>query len=349
MQADFCFRGRHELSAPPVLRAGRDEDAAGFIALIGSCWAEYPGCVMDVDGEVPELRALASYYAGQGGALWAAEADGAVVGMIGTRPLDDGSWEICKMYVAADQRGHGLAAALIEAAEAFARTAGAQLIELWSDTRFDRAHRFYEKRGYVRSGPLRVLDDKSNSIEFGYAKPLAGVQVQRLDAAGAASAGRCLADVLKACVDTGASVSYLPPLANDIARAFWRRVASDVAAGSRILLVAWVDGVLAGTVMLDLGTPPNQPHRAEVQKLLVLPKIRGRGVARLLMRHAEQEARAAGRTLLTLDTRAGDAAEGLYRAMEWNEAGSIPGFAIDADGTPRDTVIFWKRLPGSQP
>jgi len=332
VQADFFLCGRHELTAPPVLRAGRDEDAAGFIALIGSCWAEYPGCVMDIDGEVPELRALASYYAGQGGALWASDGSAGVAGMVGTRPLGDGAWEICKMYVASDQRGAGLAPALIDAAEAFARTAGAQLMKLWSDTRFDRAHRFYEKRGYVRSGPLRVLNDKSNSIEFGYAKPLAGVQVQRLDPAGAASAGRCLAGILKACVDSGASVSYLPPLADDVAREFWRRVASDVAAGSRILLGAWVDGVLAGTVMLDLGTPPNQPHRAEVQKLLVLPEFRGRGAARVLMRHAEQEANGAGRAVLTLDTRAGDAAEGLYRATGWNEAGSIPGFALDAEG-----------------
>ena len=76
------------MTLPPVLRAGRDDDADAFIALIGACWAEYPGCVMDVDGEVPELRALASYYAEQGGALWVAEAGGRVVGMVATRPLE---------------------------------------------------------------------------------------------------------------------------------------------------------------------------------------------------------------------------------------------------------------------
>jgi GNAT superfamily N-acetyltransferase len=161
------------VSAAPVLRAGRDEDAAGFIALIGSCWAEYPGCVMDVDGEVPELLALASYYAGQGGALWVADADGAVVGMVGTRPLDDGAWEICKMYVAAAQRGGGLASVLIEAAEAHAQASGATHMKLWTDTRFERAHRFYEKRGYVRHGPLRELSDISNSVEYHYVKTVA--------------------------------------------------------------------------------------------------------------------------------------------------------------------------------
>ena len=216
-------------------------------------------------------------------------------------------------------------------------------MKLWSDTRFDRAHRFYEKRGYVRTGPLRALDDKSNSIEFGYAKPLAGVQVRRLDAAGAAFGGTLpRRSVLKLCVDGGASVSYLPPLEMAAARDFWRRVAADVAAGTRILLVAWVEGVVAGTVTLDLGTPPNQPHRAEVQKLLVLPGFRGRGVARLLMGHAEREAREAGRMLLTLDTRAGDAAEFLYRALDWR-GGEHSRVCARRRWDARDTVIFWKR------
>jgi GNAT superfamily N-acetyltransferase len=171
VQTDFHVCGEHELTAAPVLRAGRDEDAAEFIALIGACWAEYPGCVMDVDGEVSELRALASYFARYGGALWAAEADGAVVGLVGTRPLDDDAWEICKMYVAADYRGGALAGALIDAAEAHARTGGARQMKLWTDTRFERAHRFYEKRGYVRQGPLRILNDLSNSVEYHYVKP----------------------------------------------------------------------------------------------------------------------------------------------------------------------------------
>nr|WP_283949716.1 GNAT family N-acetyltransferase [Limobrevibacterium gyesilva] len=328
------------------MRAGRDDDAEGFIALIDACWAEYPGCVMDLDGEVPELRALASYYAGQDGALWAAEVAGRVVGMVATRPLRDGeeSWEICKMYAAREMRGGGLAHALIEAAEAHARTQGAQRMKLWTDTRFDRAHRFYEKRSYVRSGPIRALNDKSNSIEFAYTKPLAGVHVERLDAAGAASAEGCLALILKECVDNDASVSFLPPLVLDKAAAFWRRMAADVAGGRRVLLAAWVDGLLAGIVMLDLDMPENQPHRADLQKLLVRPGIRRRGVGRLLMERIEQEARDEGRRLLVLDTRAGDAAEPLYRGMGWQEAGRIPGFAVNADGTLGDTVYFWKNV-----
>jgi len=158
--------------AAPVLRAGRDADAADFIALIGACWAEYPGCVMDLDGEVPELRALATYYAEKDGALWAAEQSGRVVGMVATRVLAEGSWELCKMYAYSDQRGSGLAQSLIAAAEAHARAHGATEMRLWSDTRFDRAHRFYEKCSYLRDGPIRALNDLSNSMEFEYAKPL---------------------------------------------------------------------------------------------------------------------------------------------------------------------------------
>ncbi|GGG22436.1 hypothetical protein GCM10010964_08270 [Caldovatus sediminis] len=175
-------------AAAPLLRPGRDADAAGFIALIGACWAEYPGCVLDVDGEVPELRALATHFAGRGGALWAAERDGRVVGMVGAHPLPgDDAWEICRMYVAAEERGTGLARRLLDAAEAQARAAGARRLVLWSDTRFGRAHRFYEKRGYVRAGPIRVLGDLSNSLEFGYAKPACGLAVEVLDAAAASS------------------------------------------------------------------------------------------------------------------------------------------------------------------
>lgn len=325
-----------------VLRPGRDADAAGFIALIGACWAEYPGCVMDMERENAELRALATYYAAKGGALWAAEADGAIVGMAGVAPLDGGSWEIGKVYVDSGHRGTGLALSLMTAAEAHARSAGATELKLWSDTRFTRAHAFYEKLGFVRAGAIRVLNDLSNSLEYAFAKPLSGIVVRRLDVAAAESAGRALAEILRACVDAGASVSYLPPLAPDVARGFYRARVKDVAAGTRIMLAGWVDGVLRGTVMLDMDTPPNQPHRAEVQKLLVHPNARRHGLARALMAALENEAQAAGRRLLTLDTRAGDGAESLYRSMGYEEAGRIPRFALNADGTPCDTVFFWK-------
>ncbi len=328
-----------------AIRPGRDADAAGFIRLIGDCWAEFPGCVFDVDAELPELHALATYFAKADGALWAAEQHGRLVGMVGTRPLrNDAAYEICRMYVAKDQRGSGLAQRLLDVAEEHVRAAGAERIVLWTDTRFDAAHRFYEKRGYLRQGAIRILDDLSKSLEFRYAKPASGLVVEALDAA-AASAERRLSEILIACVAAGAAVSFLQPLAPEAARVAWRKVAAEVAAGSRILLAAWAEGALVGTVQLDLGTPPNQPHRADVAKLLVDPAARRQGIGRALMRRAEQTAQRVGRSLLVLDTRAGDSAEPLYRSLGWHEAGRIPGYALNPDGQGyHDTVYFWRRL-----
>jgi GNAT superfamily N-acetyltransferase len=329
----------------PVLREGRDADAEGFIALIGGCWAEYPGCVLDVDGEVPELRALATYFAKDGGRLWAAEQDGVVVGMAATRPLGhDEAWEICKVYVAKSARGSGLAHRLMAAAEAHARASGAARLVLWTDTRFEAAHRFYEKRGFVRQGSIRILDDLSNSLEFRYAKPLRGLMVEALDAAAAASAERGLAALLVTCVADGASLTWLPPLPPAVAQGYWKGVSSAVALGKAVLLVAWLEGELVGTVQLHLDTPQNQPHVAELQKLMVAPAARRQGVGRALMRRAEQAARGIGRRMLVLDTRAGSAAEALYRDTGWTRLGTIPGFELGAGGAPCDTVFFWKGL-----
>ena len=328
----------------PALRAGRDEDADDFIALIGTCWAEYPGCVMDLDGEVPELRALASYYAGQGGALWAADAGGRVVGMVGTKPLGDGAWEICKMYAYPAQRGSGLAQALLAAAEGFARAQGAAVMKLWSDTRFDRAHRFYEKCSYVREGAIRVLDDLSHTLEFGYAKTLTGLVVARLDAAAAVSAVPRLAAVLKECVDAGASVSFHAPVAMGRAVAYWKGVASRAAVGDKTLFAAWCDGVLVGTVTLGLDMAENQTHRAEIRMLLVAPGSCRRGIGRLLLRAAEAAARDAGRELLALDTSTGGGAETLYLSEGWRQLGVITDWSRTADGTREAATFFWKRL-----
>jgi GNAT superfamily N-acetyltransferase len=337
----------------PLLRAGRDDDSEGFIGLIGECWSEYPGCILDVDGEEPHLRALATYFAEAGGALWAAEQDGRVIGMAATRPMTpaaerqydrDAAWEICKVYVAKPARGTGVAHALLGAAEAHARAAGAERLVLWTDTRFETAHRFYEKRGFVRQGSIRILDDISNSLEFRYAKPLTGLVVEALDAAAAASAERRLAELLVNAVASGASLEWLPPLDPATARGYWKRVSSDVALSKAVLLVAWLEGELVGTVQLGLDMPQNAPHRAEVSKLLVDPRIARQGVGRALMQRAEQAARGIGRRLLVLDARRGTAAEALYRELGWTELGAIPGFELDAARQPADAVFFWKGL-----
>ncbi|MCR0981762.1 GNAT family N-acetyltransferase [Roseomonas populi] len=328
-----------------TIRPGRDDDAEGFIRLIGDAWAEYPNCVLDVDAEVPELRALATHFEKVGGALWAAEDESDdLVGMVATRPLrdDDEAWEIGRMYVAKAGRGTGLAHRLLDGAERHAVEHGARRMILWTDTRFEAAHRFYEKRGYVRAGSIRILDDISKSLEFRYAKPATGVVVEALDAAAAASAERRLAEIMAACVAAGASVNYLPPLSAEVARAFWRTVSADVATGGKVLLAAWCDGQIAGTVHLALAQQPNAPHRAEVSKLLVDPAFRRRGIGRALMLRAEQTARSIGRRLLVLDTEAGSDGERLYRDLGWQEVGTIPGYSKAGDGHLIDTVVFWK-------
>ena len=325
-----------------TIREGHDSDADGIIALISACWAEYPGIVFDLDGEVPELRALASHFSAAGGTLWVAEAAGIIVGTIGIAPQPpDGNWEIGRMYMARDMRGSGLAMHLLDMAESHARARGATRLSLHSDTRFDRAHRFYEKMSYLRAGPVRVLHDQSNSLEFEFHKPVDGVVA--MDAPAAASAERRLAEILLGCVRDGASVSFMASLTLEEACAFWRAKAKEVAIGERIVLGAYADGVMVGTVTLDCAMPANQPHHAAVQKMLVHPQARRRGLARALMRAAEQEAMKAARTLLTLDT-ASNAAERLYRSEGYVCVGVIPRYALNPDGSWCDTTIFYKQL-----
>jgi len=324
------------------LRPGRDSDAAGLIALIGRCWADYPGCILDVEREEQKLLALATYYGERGGAVWVAEDGGAIVGMAATLPAAGDAWEIAKLYVHPDCHGSGLAHRLLDVAEAHAMAGGAQCLTLWTDTRFVRAHRFYEKRSWVRAGPVRAIGDLSCSIEFDYVKPLDGVLP--LNASGAASAEHRLAEILVACVEGGASVSFLAPLPLDMARAYMRDVAQQVATGRCILLAAWSGGVLCGTVRVQLDTPQNQPHRAEICKMLVHPDARRRGLGRQLMRAAETAAIAAGRTLLTLDTLAGSAGERLYRELGWVEVGVIPGYSVDAAGRREAAIVFYRDL-----
>ncbi|MCI0754289.1 GNAT family N-acetyltransferase [Teichococcus vastitatis] len=328
-----------------TIRPGRDNDAADFIRLIGDAWAEYPNCILDVDGEVPELRALASHFRRAGGAVWVADRDGRITGMVAARPLgSDRAWEINKMYVEASERGSGLAHRLLGDAEAHAREQGAERLVLWTDTRFEAAHRFYEKRGYVRAGSIRILDDVSKSLEFRYAKPARGLVVEALDAAAAASAERSLAEILVACVADGAPLGHRHPLSLDAARVQWRKTSAEVAMGNRLLLVAWQEGRMAGTAQLDLTTPDTEAHRAILRQLLVHPEFRCAGVGRALAQRAEQAARGIGRSLLTLDCRAGEAAERLFGGLGWVEAGRIPGFGRDAAGRLADQLLLYRAL-----
>ena len=173
--------------------------------------------------------------------------------------------------------------------------------------------------------------------------------ISRLDPDQAERALPDLARLLHACVHAGASVNFVMPFPPAEAEAFWRlKVLPSMWEGSRMLLVAEVEGRLAGTVQLATDTPPNQPHRADVSKLLVHPDARRRGVGRALMAEIETLAEEAGRTLLTLDTRTGDAAEPLYASLGYVTAGTIPGYCRDPFEDRLDaTTIMYKALGGS--
>ena len=155
-----------------------------------------------------------------------------------------------------------------------------------------------------------------------------------------------LVDLLRDAVDGGASVSFLPPLDPAEARAYWTATLAEVADGTRLLLAAFEDDCLAGSVQLELAQRPNGRHRGEVAKLLVHSRERRRGIGAALMGAVEDQARALGRTTLVLDTRQGDLAEGLYRRLGWTEAGVIPRYALNGDGGVDPTVVFYKLLEG---
>ena len=170
------------------------------------------------------------------------------------------------------------------------------------------------------------------------------IEIRRLGATEVNAQLDGLAAVLADCVAGGASVSYLAPFSHEQARGAFEAVAVEVEQGRRLLLGAFAKDELVGTVQVILALPPNQPHRAEIAKLLVHRSARKRGVAQLLMEHAESEARAAGKTLLVLDTVTGDDAERLYARLGWTKVGVIPGYALYPDGRPCDTTVFWKAL-----
>ena len=153
-----------------------------------------------------------------------------------------------------------------------------------------------------------------------------------------------LADLLVDSVNDGASVGFIAPLAREKAVAFWRRVADAVAAGERAILIAEDGTGIIGTVHLILALPENQPHRADVTKVLVHPRARRRGLGAALMEAAEEMARDCGRTLLVLDTVTGGDADRLYARLGWVRVGEIPDFALLANGGLWGTMVFYKRL-----
>jgi len=154
---------------------------------------------------------------------------------------------------------------------------------------------------------------------------------------------RALAGLLVDAVESGAAVSFLAPLTLARAEGWWRALIAGAPTGA-IFLVAREGGGIVGTVQVHPAWAPNQPHRAEITKLLVDRRRRRAGLGTQLMRAVEDAARGAGFTLLTLDAKRGAAAEHLYRQLGWTPAGTIPRYALDPDGVPHDAVIFYKHL-----
>jgi GNAT superfamily N-acetyltransferase len=153
-----------------------------------------------------------------------------------------------------------------------------------------------------------------------------------------------LADLLIDCVEGGASVSFMLPLTRERAVAFWRRVAAGVASGERALLIAEDVVGVCGTVQLILDQPENQPHRADLAKMLVHSRARRRGLGEALMRAAESAARESGKTLLVLDAVTGGDAARLYERLGWVRVGDVPGYALFPGGGLCGTTYYYRDL-----
>jgi ribosomal protein S18 acetylase RimI-like enzyme len=157
-----------------------------------------------------------------------------------------------------------------------------------------------------------------------------------------------LSEIIVEVVANGGSVSFMHPLALEVAETFWEYSLAAAAQGERIVLGAFDGESLVGTVTLLLDCPPNQPHRAEIAKLMTRMSHRRRGVAKALMRAAERVAVERARTLLVLDTAADGGASALYEGLGFNLAGVIPDYALKPHGGLTATMIYWKR-PGEEP
>lgn len=186
-----------------------------------------------------------------------------------------------------------------------------------------------------------------SSADFTAAGAAAPAAIAALSADDLARVLPAFGALLLACVRHGASVGFVMPVSAAETESFWRdRVLPPLRAGTKLVLGARAEGQMVGTVQLNLDMPANQPHRADVSKLLVHPDWRRRGIARALMAELEVQARDRGRTLLTLDTRTGDHAEPLYASLGYATAGVIPGYCCDPVSPDRldATTIMYKAL-----
>jgi ribosomal protein S18 acetylase RimI-like enzyme len=174
--------------------------------------------------------------------------------------------------------------------------------------------------------------------------PVDAPVIETLTPGAAKDAIPALVEILRDCVANGASVGFMAWNTPEDYRAFWAAVADEVGASRTVLLIARLAGEIVGTAQLQLIGKPNQPHRAEIGKVLVHSSARRRGIGEALMQAAEAEARKAKRDLLVLDTDENGAARRLYNRLGWTEAGTIPRYALMPDGTDCGSTIFYKAL-----
>lgn len=153
-----------------------------------------------------------------------------------------------------------------------------------------------------------------------------------------------LAQILLDCVADGASVSFMSDLTQEEAEQYWRSIARKSGENKLIVFGAFIDNQMVGTATLITDTPPNQPHRGDVAKVLVHPQFQRQGAARALMLEVEKKALEIGKDLLVLDTLTGSGAEALYASLGWVRVGEIPRYALTPDGEPKATMVFYKEL-----
>jgi len=168
--------------------------------------------------------------------------------------------------------------------------------------------------------------------------------IQMLSADEARRAIPALSSLMEDSIEDNASMGFMAPYDAEAVQAFWQDVASNVAAGTTLLAVAVSDGEIVGTVQAALAQKPNQPHRADVMKLIVLRRHRGQGIARNLMEALDAVCLSHNRWLLVLDTATGSDAEAIYPRLGWQKAGVVPDYALYPDGGYCPTTFFYKRL-----
>lgn len=271
----------------------------------------------------------------------ARDAAGRPIGCGAFRPLQQGVAELKRMYARPGSRGVG--AALLAHLEAAARELGYRAV--WLETRAvnERAVAFYERHGYQRIENFGRYAGNAAAICFG--KELRMATIRELAATEAQARVHELAEVLRDCVEGGASVGFMLPLAEGRPEAFWRKVAAGVAAGERHLFVAEDEaGRICGTLALVIDMPDNQPHRADVSKMLVHRRARRQGIAERLLKALEVKARGLGKTTLVLDTVTGSDASRVYERLGWQKAGDIPNYALMPDGAFCSTTYYFRHL-----